>query len=581
MRPVHRARQRRLALLAVGTGLAALALVARLAAVQVLDAPRYAAYAAGEVRTEVALPGVRGPIYDRSGRLLAASLPRVDVVADDFLVSRPALVASELAPLLGTTVGRIEPLLAERSGYVVLGLHVTDAVEAKIAALGLPGISFVADPLRQYFDGSLFEPILGGVHSLVPGEPGSASGDAGIEYMEDRLLAGRSGHEVLAESAAGEPLPARPQDVVEPVEGDGLVLTIDEPLQAEATRDVAAEMAKTGARSGVAIVEDVHTGAILAMVDLVRGRNGRAVPAATNLGATAVYQPGSVMKIATFSFALQDHLITPDTVFSVPFELSVGGYWFQDAEFHPTEPMPAYQILAQSSNIGTIEVSRLLGPDRLYKALRALGFGRPTGLGWPGASPGIIGSPATWYGSDLGSIPIGTGEGVTALQILDAFTTVADGGVMHAPSLVAATVSPSGREHLVPPRRGRRVLDASTASRLVPMFEGVVQDGTAVCAAVPPYTVAGKTGTAQVVNSSGTGYVPGDWNATFVGFLPAQAPQLSGIVWLNHPQPIYGGSVSAPVFARIMGWAVRHFDIAVPPVRDTQAQVMPAICNGA
>ncbi len=581
MRPVSRSRHHRLALVAMATGAAALALVARLAAVQVLDAPRYAAYAAGEVRSQVALPGIRGAIYDRSGRLLAASLPRVDVVADDFLVAHPARVAAELAPLLHATAARIEPLLSERSGYVVVDYHATDALEAKVAALGLPGISFVADPLRRYFGGSLLEPLLGGVHALVPGEAASASGDAGIEYMENRLLAGRSGHEVLAESAGGDPLPARAEDVVPPTEGDGVVLTIDEPLQAQATRDVAAEMARTGARSGVAIVEDVHTGDILAMVDLVRGRHGAAVPAATNLAATSVYQPGSVMKIATFSFALQDHLITPDTVFSVPFELQIGGYWFQDAEFHPTQPMPAYQILAQSSNIGTIEVSRRLGPERLYGALRALGFGRPTGLGWPGASPGIIGSPATWYGSDLGSIPIGTGEGVTALQILDAFTTVADGGVAHAPSLVAATISPAGQEHEIPPKPGRRILKPSTVTRLVPMFGGVVQDGTAVCAAVPPYTVAGKTGTAQVVNPSGNGFVPGDWNATFVGFLPAQAPQLSAIVWLNHPQPIYGGSVSAPVFARIMGWAARHFDVAVPPGRDTQAQTMPAICNGA
>ena len=570
----RRGRVRRLRLLALGIGVALVALVARLGVVQVLDGPSYAAYASSEVDKVVDLPALRGAIYDRSGRLIAVSLPRAAVVADDFLITAPGAVARQLAPLLREPSGHLTALLSQRNGYVVLEKYATPAQEARIASLGLNGITFLPDEVRSYLDPTLFEPVLGGTYA-------AGGGDAGIEYLDNAELTGRSGSEVLPESAAGQPLPTAPVGIRRPHDGSSVVLTLDEPLQAVATTDVAAEMRSTGAHSGIAVIEDVHTGALLADVDLVRTAKGAIVPAPSNLAVTAVYQPGSVMKIATFSFALQDHLITPSTVFSVPFELDIGGYWFQDAEFHPTMPMPASQILAQSSNIGTIEISRLLGPQRLYDALRAYGFGSATGLGWPGESPGIIGSPATWYGSSLGSIPIGTGEAVTALQVLDAFNTVANGGEFVTPHLVAGTISPDGAEHLDVHPAEHRVVEQSTARTITPMLEGVVQDGTAVCARVPGYVVAGKTGTAQVPDPTGLGYVPGDWNGTFVGFVPAQAPQLSGIVVLNHPQPIYGGSVSAPVFAKIMSWALRHYAVPVPPGADSQNQAAPAICNGA
>ena len=352
------------------------------------------------------------------------------------------------------------------------------------------------------------------------------------------------------------------------------MLTIDEPLQVDTERDVAAQMRATGADSGIAVIMDVHTGAILAMVDLVRARHGVIVSAPENLAVTNVYQPGSVMKLATVSFALQDGLITPSTVFTVPYQINVGGYEFQDADFHPTQSMPVSQILAQSSNVGTIEIAQRLGEERLFHALNSYGFGHLTGLNWPGESAGIVGFPATWYGSSAASVPIGTGIAVTPLQILDAYNAVANDGVFVTPRLVQGLVNDKGVEHLVATQPGRRVIDTSTVRQLVPMLEGVVQDGTAVLAHIPGYTVAGKTGTAQVPDTTGLGYVPGDWNATFVGFVPAQAPQLSGIVVLNHPTPIYGGSVSAPVFSKIMQYALRRFDIAPPAASTTLASTL-------
>jgi cell division protein FtsI (penicillin-binding protein 3) len=552
-------RLRRISVIAV---LLILGLVIRLVLVQVLDGARYASYLSGEVEQKVALPATRGAIYDSTGNVLAVSVERTAVIADDFQISHPDREASTLAPLLHMRVGKLVGELAERNGYVVLAQSLTNKVVEPIEAGGFAGLTFAPVEQRVTSSDGVFQPVLGDVNT-------TNAGYSGIEYEYNRVLSGHAGSEIAAVAPGGFTLPTKPRAVVAPRAGTGIVLTIDEPLQVETERDVAAQMRATHADSGIAVIMDVHTGAILAMVDLVRGPHGRIVPADANLAATNVYQPGSVMKLATVSFALQDGLITPSSVFTVPYSINVGGYQFQDAEIHPTEQLPVSQILAQSSNVGTIEIARRLGVERLWHALSSYGFGKLSGLNWPGESPGIVGSPATWYGSSAASVPIGTGIAVTPMQILDAYNAVANGGVLVVPHLIAGLVNDRGQEHLVATHVGRRVVNRRTVAQLVPMLEGVVQDGTAVLAHIPGYTVAGKTGTAQVPDPTGLGYVPNDWNATFVGFVPAQAPRLSGIVVFNHPTPIYGGSVSAPVFAKIMQYALRRFDIAPPTTSTT------------
>jgi cell division protein FtsI (penicillin-binding protein 3) len=535
-------------------------LVVKLVQVQVVDGATYSHDEASEVQANVVLSASRGAVYDRTGDLLAASAPRYDVVADDMLIDDVTSVAAALAPLLGVTTARLAMELSEKSdGYVVLARQVTSATEAAISRLNIGAITFAGDSTRVAPGGELFQPVLGAVNA-------AGQGFSALEYEFNDVLNGVNGREVVAEDPAGSQLPAAAKDIIPAKQGQSVVLTLDEPLQNEVTQDVKAQMIATGANSGVAVIEDVQTGDILAMVDLVKGAKGVIGPAASNLALTSIYQPGSVMKLATIAYALQDHLISPDTDFVVPYALSVGGYLFQDADFHPTEILSAKQILAQSSNIGVIKISRLLGLARLAAAFKALGFGEATGLNWPGESPGIVGAPSSWLGSSAAAVPIGTGVAVTPMQILDAYNSVANGGVFVEPRLVAATVDAAGVENQVASAPTRRSLKASTVAKLVPMLEGVVCDesGTALLARIPGYEVAGKTGTAQVPNPDGVGGVKGDWNASFVGFVPAQAPKLSGIVVLNHPTPIYGGTVAAPVFSKIMQYALRHFDIPPP-----------------
>jgi cell division protein FtsI/penicillin-binding protein 2 len=532
-------------------------LAARLVQIQGVDAVHYASYGTDEVYGRVPLPSLRGAIYDRNGNVLAASASRVDVIADDYLVTDPQAGLSRLGAILGLGVGTLRAKLSEHSGYVPLAYQVNGAVEQKVADLDLPYVSFTPDLARIDPDGNLFSPVLG-----VVGFGSQAL--SGLEYMENSLLEGSPGSEVVPTGPNGEGLPGSPTDVVAARQGTGLVLTLDEPLQFEVTRDLSHQITATHATSGVAIVEDRRTGGILAMVDLVAGPRGQILPADQNLAVTSVYQPGSVMKLVTISGALQEGLITPSSVFTVPYQISLGGWPFADADYHPTEQLTATQILAQSSNIGTIEIARLLGAQHLSYFLRDLGFGEPTGLGWPGESAGIVPNPddpSSWSASSMGTVPIGTGEAATALQILDAYNAIANGGELIAPRLIEATVAADGTEHVLPVSRGTRVLSSRTVSELLPMLEQVTEDGTAVAARIPGYTVAGKTGTAQIPSSSG-GYQDDAWSATFVGFAPAQNPALTTLVMLSHPDLVYGGLASAPVFSAIMGYALRHFDIA-------------------
>ncbi|HZU80457.1 MAG TPA: penicillin-binding protein 2 [Acidimicrobiales bacterium] len=539
--------------------LAFVALALRLFAVQVMSGGRYSTLGAQEVTSTVQVPAIRGGIYDRNGAVLAVSVPRSTVVADPYLISHPVQVADALAPVLGLPVGTLVTDLARHTGYVVLARKVSDAVASKVTSMALPGINLLPDSERIDPAGTLASPLLGIVN-------GSGSGASGLEYAYNTLLAGRSGKAVLKQTPDQVPLPGSAVSTPS-VPGSGIELTVDEPLQYVTEQSLGAEITASHAKSGIAIVMDSHTGDVLAMANLVADpKTGAVSQAQSNLAVQSVYEPGSVFKLVTFSAALQGGFITPSQTFSVPNQLTIDGWVFHDAENHPTEQLSATQILAQSSNIGTIEIANLLGRDRLAAQISNLGFGQRSGIGLPGESAGIVKTnPLTWSGSDMGSTPIGQDDAVTAQQVLDMVNCVATGGVMITPKLVRATVAGDGSVHATPAGPTRRVMTPATAGMLTTMMEQVVQDGTAVSASVPGYTVAGKTGTAQVPDPAHGGYIPGAYMATFAGFAPAEHPALSAIVVLEQPTPIFGGLVAAPVFSQVMQYALHRYGIPTSP----------------
>jgi cell division protein FtsI (penicillin-binding protein 3) len=541
-----------------------LALALRLVDVQAFGGPKYQRIANAEVTNTVSLTAMRGGIFDRNGAVLALSVPRSTVVADPYLIADPAQEAAVLSPVLGVSVGVLRGDMSQRSGFVYLAHKVDDAVAAKIEALNLAGINLLPDSERTYPVGDVLSPVIGEVGS-------EGTGLAGLEYEYQHELAGQNGTATELETPDGVALPGGTKTLTAVHQGAGIELTIDQSLQYVTEQALASEIRVSHARSGIAVVMDTRTGDILSMANLVNDpTTNQVAEAPQNLALTQVYEPGSVFKLVTFSAALGSGEITPHEVFTVPNDVLIDGWTFHDAESHPTERLSATQILAQSSNVGTIEIAQGLGKQGLAAQIAALGFGRPTGLGFPGESPGLVKSdPGQWSASDIGSTPIGQDDAVTAQQVLDMVNTVADGGVFVTPRLVQATVAPDGRTIVTARSSTHRVLAPATVAQLTTMMEQVVQDGTAVSAGIPGYTVAGKTGTAQIPNATQLGYIPGAYMATFAGFAPAEHPVLSAIVVLDRPSPIYGGLVAAPVFSQVMRYALHRYGVPTSPAGGT------------
>jgi cell division protein FtsI (penicillin-binding protein 3) len=560
--------------------------MARLVQIQVLHAGTYAAAARGESSITVPLPSLRGGIYARDGAPLALSVATDDVVADDFQVEHPVQTALALSPILHVPATTLAAELRRHSGYVVLAKQLSKSDGQKIATDAFPGITLIDDAKRIVPNGNLASPVVGFTNA-------AGQGAAGLEYGNNHQLAGTDGKETILESPSGVPLPQSPvTNRVATKPGAGVELTLDTQLQYESEQALAKAIVSSHAVSGTAVVMDVKTGQILSMANLAATHpnglgtsptaptapTGGVVPigpgdavneAPSNLAVTQLYEPGSVFKLVTFSAALQAGLINPNSVFTVPDQIQLDGSTFHDAEPHPTEQLTATQILAQSSNIGTSEIAQEVNETRLLNQVKALGFGQPTGLNFPGESPGLLATAASWEPTDYVSLPIGQVDAVSALQVLDAYNAVANGGTFVAPKLVQATVSPSGAMTQAAPSATHEVFSPSVDSALTSMLGQVVDAGTGGSAAVPGYTVAGKTGTAQIPTTGKDSYVTGAYMASFVGFAPAANPTLSMIVVLDRPTPIFGGTVAAPVFSQIMSYALHRYDIPTTPGAQT------------
>ena len=574
-RPLERPRvsgPRRLLLLRAVLSLAFVALGVRLFYLQVVDHAQYTKLSVAQVKENLVTTALRGGIYDRHGETLAVSRPTSLVIADDFQIKDPTTEAKALAPLVDVPLSTLTNLLSERSGYVVVNNALDLTNGRRVAALAFPGIVVENSSVRTYPDGTLATSLLGGVNA-------SGAGTTGLEYEYQKLLAGQTGITREFVSASGVNLPASHATVIrKATPGVGLELTIDSSLQYVTERDLARQLKVEDGLSGTAVVMDVKTGEILADASLVNTTTsaGALGPIAAwgknvgysgieqtvnNLAFSQAYEPGSVFKVVTFSAALQDGLITPDTVFPVPNSVVVGGRYFHDAENHGLEHLTATEVLAQSSNIGTYEIGKLVGESGILAQVQRMGFGQTTSINFPDETSGLLVNANNWYASDQVALPIGQVDAVPAIQILDAYNAIANGGVFVEPKLVRGYVYANGALKATPKSATRVVLSPSVDTTMVKMLEQVVLDGTGTNAIIPGYSVAGKTGTATIP-FPGQDRLTGNYNASFVGFAPANQPILSMIVVIERPlNDIYGGTVSAPVFQEVMSYALHHYGI--------------------
>ena len=542
--------------LLVVLGLAFGAVVVRLVSLQVVSPEDYVNEGRAQRIVTVTLPAERGSIFDRAGNELAMSVRQHTVWADPRLVADPAGAAAALAPVLGLDAPTLEGRLSRDGSFVYLARQVDATVADAVTDLDLDGVALIDEPRRFNPAGDLAASVLGRVDT-------DNAGISGLEVQYEDLLQGRPGELLVERGPDGRTIAAGEQRLRPAARGADLVLSLDRSLQFEVERSLVAQVAATGARSGTAVVTDPTTGEVLAMASARAGdEEGTAAVAADNKALTEVFEPGSVLKAVTIAAALEEGVINPDTILTVPDEITVGGRRFRDSTPHAPGPWSIADIVTASSNVGTILVAQMLGPERLDEYLRRFGLAGRTGLGFPGEAAPIVLDLADWSGATLPSSAIGYGVSVNAVQLLDVYNTLANGGVRQPPSLVQSTVDEEGRTHRVERPPAERVVSSRTAERMTAMLSNVVAAGTGRKAAIEGYTVAGKTGTAR--QSVGGRYVEGAYTASFAGFVPAEDPGLSAVVVLDRPTPYFGGEAAAPVFAAVSRYALRHLRIPPP-----------------
>ena len=342
--------------------------------------------------------------------------------------------------------------------------------------------------------------------------------------------------------------------------GADVFLTLDRRIQANAESVLRETVKKWGAKGGNAIVLDPRTGGVLAMAvapSYDANAFGTASPARRrNRAVTDVYEPGSTFKVVTVAAALSEKIVTPTTPFTLPSSIRVADRIIHEHEPRPTRRMTVAQILSQSSNVGTITLAQMLARTRVESWIDRFGFGKRTGVDAPGESPGLL--PSYWSGSTIGNVPIGQGIGVTPIQMATAYAAIANGGVMRTPYLVER-VGKRWLDH----GKGRRVISKTVSAQMMAMLRDVVsaEGGTGAAAAVPGYTVAGKTGTAAKPIPGG--YSTTKYVASFVGVVPAKDPRLVVLVSIDEPRgAIWGGVVAAPAFAEIARSSLVELEVA-------------------
>ena len=527
----------------------------RAADVAVIRSSSLTAEAARQQSATAIVPAPRGDITDRHGVELAVSQPAVDVTADPMLVKDPNALAAQLAPLLGKETADLLPKLSDsKKGYVVLAKRIPAAQGDKVRKLGVEGINFEPSMRRAYPRGEQAGRLIGSVNY-------EGHGSSGLEYAWDSVLRGKDGKRTVLSDGHGKPLGV--QELAPTVPGRQLTLTIDAAVQDQVERVLAGVGQTFQPKGATAIVMDPNSGEILALANwpAVNANDSGAALAEghRDMASGFNYEPGSTFKSITVASALSDHKVTPDTVFDLPVELQVGDKTIHDSHDRGPESLSVSGILAQSSNVGAALIGTRVGRVRLDHWIRAFGFGSPTHSGFPGEERGILLPLSKYSLATVGNESMGQGLSVTPLQMVQAYSAIANGGVLRSPAIVHAV---DGKP--APTRTQKRVITPHVAAQVRKMLQGVVAEGgTASGAEIQGFDLAGKTGTAQKVDPQTGTYSESKYIASFIGFAPAKSPKLLAAVVVDEPNgDIYGGSVAAPAFSRIMAFALPYLGIS-------------------
>jgi len=544
---------------AVGLVLALIGIGVRVGTLQIGRYEELSRLARDEYLKDLRVPARRGHIYDKNGKPLAISVDVPSVYANPSVIQDPREAARSLAKIMDLDLDTVYRRLASDKLFVWIARQVTPDVSEKVAALEIEGVAITKESRRFYPNRELGAHVIGftGV---------DAKGLAGIEREFDHVLAGEPQVVVAVRDARGRVVLAADVDPERRSTGSDVHLTLDLRLQHAAQRALETIVEDTHAAAAVAVVLDVPTGGVLAMAvePAFNPNEPSQVSAAVrrNRVVTDMFEPGSTMKPLVVAGALEAGTIQAGSkIFCENGKYPVGNHTIRDAK--PNGWLSLNQIIAKSSNIGAAKVGQSLGPTRLAATLRSVGFGKRTGITFPGETAGSMRDPATWSQVGNATISFGYGIAVSAVQLAVAYRVLASGGRYDPPVLVRAVETPDGKVETLRAGDGHQVFSAETTARVTTMMEtAVASGGTAWRAAVPGYRVAGKTGTAYKVDTVTGGYSADRFVAVFGGFLPAAEPRVVIVVVVDEPTTVHSGSaVAAPVFSVIGEAAMRYLGI--------------------
>ncbi len=503
------------------------------------------------------LSAKRGVIFDRAGRELAMSVQ----------VDSAFIVPSE-TPDLPNTVSLITRITKEDPRVVLADCRAhktfcwvarksdTETIE-RIRTLNLQGIHYQKEPKRFYPKRELAAQVLGYVGT-------DDQGLSGLERQFNDQLRGKPGKLMISVDARKHWFASVEK---QPESGNSVVLTIDQNIQYIAERELERGMQESHAIAGTVIVENPHTGEILALSNRPTFnpniRKEIKNEALQNRAVSNIYEPGSTFKMVTLSAGLEEKITRPDEMFDCQMgSIVINGMRIRDSKPHGL--LSVADILAESSDVGAIKVALRLGDDRLYKYIRAFGFGQATGIELPSETRGLTKPVERWSKVSIGAISMGQEIGISPVQLASLISTIANDGVHVPPRIIAGTIAPQSTPQTIAfqPAEGKRVISSLTAAQMRQMLQGVVLHGTGRKAVLEGYSSAGKTGTAQKVDPNTHAYSKTKYVASFAGFAPINDPQLAVVVILDSAVGLHqGGQVSAPVFQRIMQQSLEYLHV--------------------
>jgi cell division protein FtsI (penicillin-binding protein 3) len=554
----------------------------RLVQIQGVDSAYYKTHANDEKLHKTALPALRGRIVSSDNQILAMTTETYQITADPPLIKKVSLatVAQQLSGPLGLPAATILNLLQHPTStdYVKLASGVSVANDQKIEALKVydEGINDQASYAMAYPDGEATANVVG--FTSVNQQTGVIAGQAGVEEEYNKLLTGTTGSEEYEEGVTGQQIPGSLEETAAK-NGASIKLTINSVLQYDAMKACEQEVDKAQAKSCTAVIIQPKTGDILAMAQWPTWDQNTLTDAAdaTDMPDQDVFTPGSTAKVITASAAFEHGGKTPMSAYDIPYQIYRGGQWIRDAEYTANERYTIAGIIANSSNVGMSEVDASVPPQTQYDYLRNFGLDKPTGLGLPGETQGLLQPPSKWAADERYTLAYGQGIAVNAIQMASVYATIANGGVRVTPRLVAGTYNAAGQYTPAAPSKATRVIKTKTAKELISILQQVpAVDETAnqPWGIIPNYAVAAKTGTANESPNQPGEKCPASnpiciYGASYIGMAPGNGPQVVVAVNVQDPnksnQDYFGDMVAGPVFYNVMENAIAELGIQPQP----------------